>query len=224
MAHNLLLGSTLHNNPESLFAPGLIQVQSRNIFRAIVDSAQSGGGMSERSVPDNVVAGFILAAQAFAQDAGSIVVGVEGALPILQLTMKVLSEACDEPDGQGWVCRRDRAKLVLGILGLIDERRTHHEAHSIMNRIVDLVETHFSGVLPGDVSRMGGPDEAHLDIAARAVEPNVWKYRHRFHMTVIGVNGAIEIRERRSSVWQVVLEKPGHDGRHVTELLGVRTN
>ncbi len=103
----------------------------------------------------------------------------------------------------------------------------HDEAMRLMAETLNGVEDEFSGVPydpsePGNDGRMYPPDP--LFPARRVSVPGVRAYRQRSHVTHVADNGAIETRvvetEAESQVEYTVLDKPGHDGRRVSDYEG----
>jgi hypothetical protein len=100
----------------------------------------------------------------------------------------------------------------------------HDEAMQRMAETLNGVEDEFSGVPynplePGDDGRMYPPDRRFL--ARRASALGVRVYRQRGHVTYVADNGAIETRvvqaEGEGPVEYTVLDKPGSDGRRVSD-------
>lgn len=65
------------------------------------------------------------------------------------------------------------------------------------------------------ISRTDGRLYPPLDDMARPHGPNVTRYRNRGHNTYVGNNGSIEIKTLPGTI---IFEKPGADGRKVSEL------
>ena len=100
----------------------------------------------------------------------------------------------------------------------------HDEAMQLMAETLNGVEDEFSGVPydpsePGNDGRMYPPDPRFP--ARRASAPGVRVYRQRAHVTYVADNGGIETRvvqaEAEGPVEYTMLDKPGSDGRRVSE-------
>jgi hypothetical protein len=100
----------------------------------------------------------------------------------------------------------------------------HDEAMQLMAETLNGVEDEFSGVSydpseSGNDGRMYPPAPRFL--ARRASAPGVRVYRQRGHVTYVADNGAIETRvvqaEAEGPVEYTVLDKPGRDGRRVSD-------
>jgi hypothetical protein len=100
----------------------------------------------------------------------------------------------------------------------------HEKAMQLMAETLNSVEDEFSGVPydpaeTGNDGRMYPPDPRFP--ARRASAPGVRVYRQRGHVTYVADNGAIETRvvqaEAHEPVEYTVLDKPGHDGRRVSD-------
>lgn len=94
--------------------------------------------------------------------------------------------------------------------------RTAAEALARLRRTLDAVEDELTSV-PNDPEawRTDGRMYPPQDDSARDERPGVTRYRSRGHSTFVGVNGAIEIKSKRGTV---LLDKPGADGRKVSDL------
>ena len=123
--------------------------------------------------------------------------------------------------------KRERVGLILAALRDAPAAASREEALSLMDRIFRLVEDKHSGVLhePFDVNRLYPPVAA----MERRIAGKPWlrRYRHTGHYTLIADNGAIVIRVfvhgMKDGMMTIVgerteLEKPGADGRTITEM------
>ena len=120
-----------------------------------------------------------------------------------------------------------RVRLILAALRDAPAAASREEAVALMERIFRLVEDEHSGVPqePFHADRLY-PPVAEME---RQVEGKPWlrRYRHTGHYTLIADNGAIAIRVflrgMKDGVMAILgerteLDKPGADGRRVTEL------
>ena len=128
----------------------------------------------------------------------------------------------DEPH----LSKPDRVRLILAALRNAPAAESREEALTLMARIFRLVEDEHSGVPPEPFHA----DRLYPPVAEmeRQVEgkPRLRRYRHTGHYTLIADNGAIAIRGfvlgMKDGVMALVgerteLDKPGADGRRVTE-------
>jgi len=92
------------------------------------------------------------------------------------------------------------------------------EAFEQLVATLNEVEDEFSGI-PSDASQweFDGRLYPPQRDSERPVQghPKLRRFRSRDHSTYIGTNGSVEIRDRRG---QVILTKPGIDGRKVWDL------
>lgn len=120
-----------------------------------------------------------------------------------------------------------RVRLILASLRDAPAAASREEAVALMERTFRLVEDEHSGVPqePFHADRLY-PPVAEME---RQVEGKPWlrRYRHTGHYTLIADNGAIAIRVfvrgMKGGVMAILgerteLDKPGADGRRVTEL------
>jgi hypothetical protein len=100
----------------------------------------------------------------------------------------------------------------------------HDEAMHLMAETLNGVEDEFSGV-PYDPAESGNdgrmyPPDPRFSVRRTRV-PGVRVYRQRGHVTYVADNGAIETRmvqaEAEGSVEYTELDKPGSDGRRVSD-------
>lgn len=120
-----------------------------------------------------------------------------------------------------------RLRKFLDRLGQLPAAASHHEALTQLRNVLDAVEDEHSGV-PHDASNWQSDGRMYAPEAdnRRRVPgyPQVSRYRSRAHNTFLGSNGAIEIRCASPGVrpenGDVLLSKPGADGRSVWEQLG----
>jgi hypothetical protein len=96
------------------------------------------------------------------------------------------------------------------------------EAYETGDRLMREVEDEFSGVPYAPQNwRSDGRLYWPLPDSARTEASGVTRYRSLGHVTTIGTNGAVEIRVLFG---EVILAKPGSDGRSIDELLRSRVS
>lgn len=114
---------------------------------------------------------------------------------------------------------RSKAERLAEMMARLDAAPacgTREEAFGLVTSIVNRVEDELTDI-PNDPStpradeRIWPPiDMYHFEVPGR---PDLDGYRQRGHETLIRSNGALLIRARRSG--DVILDKPGRDGRKV---------
>lgn len=166
---------------------------------------------------------FMLCAFEFLESQGSIALS-DGLGPLVSMVRDVLSKAEPPSDGPSWIRARDRAELVIGLLRLCDERASAGAAFRLVNGAVEVVEDHFSRLSRDEDGRMGGPEERFRVKRDASMSSRVAMYRHRLHATLIGENGALEIRALVNGEWMTAFCKPGADWKTVDDLLGEGAN
>ena len=127
----------------------------------------------------------------------------------------------------GLLPKKDRVALIFTQLKAAPPPSSRESALSLLDEIFRKVEDAHSGLPhdPYDVERMYPP----VAEIAKTLPGQSWlrRYRHTSHVTLISESGAIEIRmiERgmvngvKAIVGEkVVFEKPGADGRRVSEM------
>lgn len=123
--------------------------------------------------------------------------------------------------------KKDRVGLIFAALQEAPPASTRQEALELMDRIFRAVEDIHSGVphLPFHVDRLY-PPAASME---RKIEGKSWlrRYRHTNHYTLIGDNGAIQIRAfvrgLRNGVMTILderteFDKTGADGRRIEDM------
>jgi hypothetical protein len=96
---------------------------------------------------------------------------------------------------------------------------TGEEALALMIHIINGVENELTSA-PYDPERWQTDGRIYppTQEGMRSIKgrPEVRRYRHTSHDTLIGVNGSIEIRDRRSD--RIIFSKAGTDQREVSDL------
>lgn len=119
----------------------------------------------------------------------------------------------DEPS------KAERLAEFLRRLALASPAITATEALDLIRKTLEQVEDELT-TIPNNgnhpvISRTDARLYPPLDDMARAHGPRVTRYRNRGHNTYIGDNGSIEIKTLPGAT---IFEKPGADGRRVSEL------
>jgi len=116
--------------------------------------------------------------------------------------------------------KKQRLQIFLDRLAAASAASSEGEARSLLERVLNQVEDEFSGIpfnplLPTSDGRMYSP----RDDNRRAVpgQPLLIRYRSAAHNTYFGQNGSIRIETLEKDV---ILDKPGADGRRTEDLNG----
>jgi hypothetical protein len=110
-----------------------------------------------------------------------------------------------------------RIAVFLERLRVARPAASHDEAFQLVADVLNGVEDEMTSIpFDPDYPDDGRMYPARLDSMRVAPDrPDVKRYRHKGHSTLVGDNGAIDIKDHRTG--SIIFSKPGSDGRTIAD-------
>lgn len=114
--------------------------------------------------------------------------------------------------------KRERLKKFIDKLSEETPARNEEEALELVSKTLNDIEDEYTTIPYDSESWMddGRMYPPQMDARRKTENSKIVRYRNKGHNTYIGTNGSIRIEDIRKN--QILLDKPGSDGKHIGDL------